>query len=110
MQCGLLGRKLGHSYSPQIHSYLGNYSYELFEKTPDELANFLQHGNFSGLNVTMPYKKDVIPYLDELTDTAQKLGAVNTIVNRKTIALCFIYSKFQNKGQKYEIKRRIFYF
>jgi shikimate dehydrogenase len=82
MRCGLLGKKLGHSYSPQIHSYLSDYTYELFEKSPEELEFFLKHGDFSGLNVTMPYKKDVIPYLDELSDRAAELGAVNTIVRR----------------------------
>ena len=80
MICGLLGRKLGHSYSPQIHRYLGNYSYELFEKEPDELEYFLKNGPFSGLNVTIPYKKVVLPYCDQLSPTAEKLGAVNTIV------------------------------
>ena len=82
MQCGLLGRKLGYSYSPQIHAHLGDYSYGLYEKEPEELASFLKSGDFTGLNVTMPYKKDVIPYLDELSDVAQQLGAVNTIVRR----------------------------
>ncbi len=82
MKCGLLGRKLGHSYSPQIHSYLGQYSYDLFEKEPEELENFLKNGDFTAINVTIPYKKDVIPYLDEISPTAQKMGAVNTIVRR----------------------------
>ena len=82
MRCRILGKKLGHSYSPQIHSYLADYTYELFEKSPEELEFFLKHGDFSGLNVTMPYKKDVIPYLDELSDRAAELGAVNTIVRR----------------------------
>lgn len=82
MKCGLLGRKLGHSYSPQIHAMLGSYTYELFEKEPEEVEDFLHNGNFSGINVTVPYKKTVIPYLDELSPTAQKLGAVNTIVRR----------------------------
>ena len=82
MRCGLLGKKLGHSYSPQIHSHLGDYSYDLFEKTPEELEDFLRHGDFTGLNVTIPYKKDVIPFCDELSDRAQKIGAVNTIVRR----------------------------
>ena len=82
MKCGLLGRKLGHSYSPQIHAQLADYSYELFEKEPEELENFLKNEDFSGINVTVPYKKDVIPYLDELTPRAKKLGAVNTIVHR----------------------------
>ena len=82
MRCGLLGRKLGHSYSPQIHAQLGDYSYSLFEKEPEALADFLKNGDFTGLNVTIPYKKDVIPYLDELSDRAKKLGAVNTIVRK----------------------------
>lgn len=82
MQCGLLGRKLGHSYSPQIHNLLGDYSYVLFEKEPDELENFLKNGDFSGLNVTIPYKKEVIPYLSELSPTAQKMGCVNTVLRR----------------------------
>lgn len=82
MQCGLLGRKLGHSYSPQIHSHLASYEYTLFEKEPEELEAFLKNGSFTGLNVTIPYKKDVIPYLDELSPTAKRLGAVNTIVRR----------------------------
>ena len=82
MKCGLLGRKLGHSYSPQIHSHLGDYSYALFEKEPEELEDFLRCGDFTGINVTIPYKKDVIPYLDELSPTAQKMGSVNTVVRR----------------------------
>ena len=82
MKCGLLGRKLSHSYSPRIHRMLGDYSYELFEKEPEEIEDFLKNGDFSGINVTTPYKKTVIPYLDELTPIAAKLGAVNTIVRR----------------------------
>ena len=83
MRCGLLGKKLGHSYSPQIHKYLGNYSYDLFEKSPEELERFLSEGDFTGINVTIPYKKDVLPYCHELSDRAKKLGAVNTLVRRK---------------------------
>ena len=82
MKSGLLGRKLGHSYSPQIHEYLGSYSYDLFEKEPEEVARFLRNEDFSGINVTIPYKKDVIPFLDELSPTAVKMGSVNTIVRR----------------------------
>ena len=82
MKCGLLGRKLGHSYSPQIHACLGDYSYTLFEKEPEEVEDFLKSGDFTGLNVTIPYKKAVIPYLAELSPNAKKLGAVNTIVRR----------------------------
>ena len=82
MKCGLLGRKLGHSYSPQIHKQLGSYSYVLFEKEPEEIDVFLKYGDYTGLNVTIPYKKAVIPYLDILSPQAQKLGAVNTIVRQ----------------------------
>lgn len=87
MKCGLLGRKLGHSYSPQIHSMLGEYSYTLFEKEPNEIEVFLKHGDFTGINVTIPYKKDVIPFLNALSPAAQKMGAVNTIIRRKDGAL-----------------------
>lgn len=82
MKCGLLGRKLGHSYSPQIHGLLGDYSYALFEKEPEHLGSFLRDEDFTGINVTIPYKKDVIPYLDELSPAANKIGSVNTIVRR----------------------------
>ena len=82
MKCGLLGRKLGHSYSPQIHGMLGTYDYTLFEKEPEELEAFLRFGDFTGINVTIPYKKDVIPFLDELSPVARRLGAVNTVVRR----------------------------
>ena len=82
MKCGLLGRHLAHSYSPQIHAMLGDYSYELFEREPEEIEDFLKSGCWGGLNVTVPYKKTVIPFLDELTPIAQRLGAVNTIIRR----------------------------
>lgn len=82
MKCGLLGQKLGHSYSPQIHKLLADYDYNLFEKEPEDLENFLKYGDFHGLNVTIPYKKAVIPYLAALSPEAARLGAVNTIVRR----------------------------
>ena len=82
MQCGLLGRNLSHSYSPQIHSMLSDYNYKLYETEPESLACFLQTGDFAGLNVTIPYKKAVIPYCDTLSDRAAALGAVNTLVHR----------------------------
>ena len=82
MKCGLLGQKLGHSYSPAIHALLGSYEYLLYEKEPQELESFLRNGDWNGLNVTIPYKQTVIPYLDELTPIAQELGAVNTILRR----------------------------
>lgn len=82
MKCGLLGEKLGHSYSPQIHGRLADYSYSLFEKQPEQLEDFLSNGDFHGLNVTIPYKKAVLPYLSELSPVAKRLGAVNTVVRR----------------------------
>lgn len=83
MRCGLLGRKLGHSYSPQIHAYLGDYSYDLFEKEPEEVGKFLENSDFSAINVTIPYKQTVMPYCSELSETARRIGAVNTIVRRQ---------------------------
>lgn len=82
MKCGLLGRRLGHSYSPQIHKLLGSYSYDLFETEPDALESFVKYGEYTGINVTIPYKKDVIPFLDELSPVARKMGSVNTIIRR----------------------------
>ncbi len=82
LKYGLLGEKLGHSYSPQIHSMLADYEYKLFEKSPEELEAFLKSGEFDGLNVTIPYKKAVMPYCTELSPTAAQIGSVNTIVRR----------------------------
>ena len=82
MNCGLLGRKLGHSYSPQIHTYLGDYPYKLYEREPEEIEQFLTTHSFTGLNVTIPYKKEVIPYCAKLSPEAQMLGAVNTIIRQ----------------------------
>lgn len=79
---GLLGRKLSHSISPEIHNLLCDYEYVLFEREPDELDEFFEKQEFSGLNVTIPYKKDVIKYCAELSETAQKIGSVNTITVR----------------------------
>ena len=83
MICGLLGRTLGHSFSPQIHHFLGDYEYRLFEEEPENLENFLKETPFSGINVTIPYKKAVIPFCDELSDAARILGAVNTVIRAK---------------------------
>ena len=82
MKCGLLGRKLGHSYSPQIHGLFADYSYELFEREPEALESFVKQGDWSGLNVTIPYKKTVLPLCDELSPRARRIGAVNTLVRR----------------------------
>lgn len=83
MKFGLLGEKLSHSYSPQIHSCLGSYDYDLYEKKPDQLDDFFQKSDLDGFNVTIPYKKSVIPYCQKLSDQAKKLGAVNTVVKQK---------------------------
>ena len=80
MNCGLLGEKLGHSYSPAIHAMLADYDYRLYEKAPGELADFLLRGGWDGLNVTIPYKKAVMPYCAELSDTARRCGSVNTLL------------------------------
>ena len=77
---GLIGEKLGHSYSPLIHSKFGDYEYELLEVSAEQLETLLADDAYGGFNVTMPYKKTIIPYLDELSDTAKAIGSVNTIV------------------------------
>ena len=82
LSCGLLGKKLGHSYSPRIHALLGDYEYLLYEKQPEELESFLREGSWTGLNVTIPYKKAVVPYCDELSGVAAATGSVNTLVRR----------------------------
>lgn len=80
MKFGLLGRKLSHSYSPQIHHSLGTWPYVLFEREPEDLAAFFEEGDFTAINVTIPYKKDVIPFCKTLSHRARMLGAANTIV------------------------------
>ena len=82
MICGLIGRKLGHSYSPQIHKALADYDYRLWELEPEEVEPFLRRRAFAGINVTIPYKQQVIPFLNEISPRAEAIGAVNTIVNR----------------------------
>ncbi len=78
-QAGLIGRKLSHSFSPQIHAQLADYQYTLFELEPDDVGTFLQNGTFDATNVTIPYKKTVMPFLAEITEEALKIGSVNTI-------------------------------
>ena len=79
---GLIGRKLGHSDSAIIHDKFGIRDYGMFEMEPDEIGSFLNRGDLKGLNVTIPYKRDVIPFLDEMSDEARAVGSVNTIVFR----------------------------
>ena len=80
---GILGKKLGHTFSPLIHGMLGDYAYQVFENTPEELDGFLKGGDFAGLNVTIPYKLAVIPYCAQLSETARQIGSVNTLVRRE---------------------------
>lgn len=88
MEYGLIGEKLGHSFSKPIHEKLvryheaKNYSYEIRPVPRDEFADFMEKKDFRAINVTIPYKSNVIPYLSETDEHAKKIGAVNTIVNR----------------------------
>ncbi len=82
LQYGLIGAKLGHSYSKQIHEMITDYHYELLELTNEELVEFMMNKPFKGINVTIPYKEAVLPYLDQIDEKADAIGAVNTIVIR----------------------------
>lgn len=82
MRYGLIGEKLGHSFSKTIHEQIADYTYDLIPLTNDEFHTFMRQRDFTAINVTIPYKKEVIPYLDEVDDHAAAIGAVNTIVNR----------------------------
>ena len=84
ISCGLIGAKLGHSYSPQIHALLGEYPYKLYELREEEVGPFLKNnGEWTALNVTIPYKKTVLPFMDEVSDTVRRTGSVNTVVRRQ---------------------------
>lgn len=82
MRYGLLGRVLGHSHSPQIHKMLGGYRYGLFEREPEQLDDFFSDDAWRGISVTMPYKRDVMKYCDEISPQAMDCNSVNTIVRR----------------------------
>ncbi len=82
MEYGLIGEKLGHSFSKEVHNRLFDYSYELKEIPKDEIDLFLGEKDFKAINVTIPYKQTVIPYLDFISDIAKEIGAVNTVVNK----------------------------
>ena len=82
MKLGLLGYPLGHSYSKEIHEFLIDETYEMFEVPENELSDFMEKRNFDGINVTIPYKQKVIEYLDVLSDEARAIGAINCIVNK----------------------------
>lgn len=82
-QYGCIGKKLTHSFSKEIHARLADYEYHLIELSEEEIPPFFAAKNFAAINVTIPYKQTVIPYLDEVSDIATRIGAVNTIVNRE---------------------------
>lgn len=82
MEYGLIGKKLGHSFSKEIHEQIGKYNYQLVELNENEFETFMKQKDFKAINVTIPYKEKVIPYLDYVSDTALKIKAVNTIVNK----------------------------
>lgn len=82
MEYGLIGEKLGHSFSAEIHQELFGYKYELCELSKAELEPFMTAKAFKAINVTIPYKEAVIPYLDRISDNAKAIGAVNTVINR----------------------------
>ncbi len=81
MRYGLIGEKLGHSYSKLIHEKIADYTYDLIPLSEEEFKDFMSKKDFKAINVTIPYKQDVIPYLDSLDPLAKEIGAVNTIVN-----------------------------
>ena len=83
MEYGLIGEKLGHSYSPQIHRVFGDYDYRLYPMPPERMEETLKSKAFKGLNVTIPYKRAVIPFCDAVSQRARQIGSVNTIVRRE---------------------------
>lgn len=82
MTYGLIGEKLGHSFSPEIHACIGDYPYDLVELALDAVIPFFEKRDFAAINVTIPYKQTVIPLCDEIDEAARAIGAVNTVVNR----------------------------
>lgn len=83
MRYGLIGEKLGHSFSKEIHEKIADYTFDLIPLSKEEFAPFMEKRDFTAINVTIPYKKDVMPYLDEIDPHAKAIGAVNTIVNKE---------------------------
>ena len=100
---GLLGQKLGHSWSPQIHGMLAGYEYKLYEVELEDLDTFLRTTDLAGMNVTIPYKKNVLPYCTSLSHAAERIGSVNTLVrtpdgwhgdNTDYTGFCYIVKNF----------------
>ena len=114
MEYGCIGQRLPHSFSRTIHEKIGGYDYVLKELDPAELADFMAEHDFLGINVTIPYKQKVIPYLDEIDSFAKDINAVNTIVNNNGsligyntdfygIVSSFAFFNFFNKNYHYII-------
>ena len=82
MKFGLLGRTLGHSFSPRIHSALGNTNYELFEREPSQLQEFFADPELQGINITIPYKVNALEACDVVDPRAERIGCVNTMVRK----------------------------
>ncbi len=89
MKYGLIGERLGHSFSKTVHSKIADYEYQLLELDKTDVDGFMKKHDFCGINVTIPYKETVIPYLDEISPEAEKIGAVNTIINKNGRLLGF---------------------
>ncbi|MBR6776277.1 MAG: shikimate dehydrogenase, partial [Clostridia bacterium] len=98
MKFGLLGEKLGHSFSPDIHKRLLTSDYVLKEVPRDGLDDFLKKRDFSAINVTIPYKQAVIPYLHYISDKAREIGAVNVVVNKDGLLYGYNTDFFGLKG------------
>ena len=82
MEYGCIGERLSHSFSKEIHNALADYDYKIQEIERQNLAEFFEKRNFKAINVTIPYKQEIIPLLDEISEEAKKINAVNTVVNR----------------------------
>ena len=103
IRCGLIGEKLSHSFSPQIHRELADYSYELFEMPSSELGDFINGDRYDCINITIPYKKAVMPYLDEISDEAKRIGSVNTVIKTKNGKKCGFNTDYY--GFKYAVAK-----
>ena len=82
LRCGLIGKKLGHSFSKPIHNALADYDFAMLELAPEELEGFAKHGELDAFCITIPYKKDIMPFLDEISPEAEAIGAVNVVVRK----------------------------
>lgn len=82
MKYGLVGERLSHSFSKEIHKKIGLYEYEIAEVAREDFPKFVESRDFAGINITIPYKRDIIPYLSHMSERAKKIGAVNVAINR----------------------------